>query len=285
MKPKARALEFLPLSEFELELCVELLRHRNNQSLEKRVAGAAIKHSRVFDVAEFILESRRLRNKRRVLALAFERAAKLDDLSVQDARQRWRDRIVCHAMVFPEELAKYRASSKNGGMFDFDAYSVAAYSFDLKFRVAVEPARASSRYGKFDVRVVPQIRSLGDFVDWLFWRAILNFQFSRFAHCCVCDRWVLKRIAGQRSSVTINRIQKQVTSSSVTVTINRIKKQVTKSGINFKNAPLWFGLLPLWPAVCDSQKCKTLFQHVVRGKSPNRVRDFRGLLGSQNTRA
>lgn len=139
--------------------------------------------------------------------------------------------------------------------FDFDAYVLKNTELKIpNFTIEAKRQWKSARRGKWFPAIVPTIESPADFFNWLFLRAIVNFQTSRFAYCVVCGKWSLKRIAGNRSTAVVKKI---------------VECQENK---NLPRAN-FLGKLPAWSAVC-SRQCNIVFQRVMRGKTPRRLEHF-----------
>ena len=103
-----------------------------------------------------------------------------------------------------------------------------------------------------------RIREAEDLFSWLFIRAIANSQLSRFAHCIVCGRWELKKIAGQRTKKIFD-FAKRIFGSSR------------------RDCPPAYLEMPMWPAVCSRSACKVKFHNVIRGRAAFHREQFRGL--------
>lgn len=241
-----------------MRICFDLLRQSGNAwpaKFMRRVARQRLRLEHVRDV-----DVKRL--------VAPEEMQAMNHASLIDVQQKWRDRVVCNARASQDSLRKTR----NRVTFDFDAYALAEFNKstnDLpQFLVRTERVKttASHRMG-LRVFVVPRIKNDGELFNWLFSRATLNFQLSRFAHCCVCDRWELKGMAGKRSTAVPEFLFKNGEG-----TLGRKR-----------DCPNWVYQLPLFAAVCHRPKCKDTFQHVVRGHTPRRILAFKGLMGSPNS--
>ena len=137
----------------------------------------------------------------------------------------------------------------------FDIWAVTGREHVLPtFRLGIRKTGAEDRE-----RIVPILElslvSAEDVFDWLLLRAIANQQLSCFAHCVVCGDWTLKKISGRSSA----------------------KVDYLKNNPQISKWPLFLRKLPMWPALCDDNECKTLFHNVRRGRTKFKVEDFPGL--------
>lgn len=323
MKP-AR-LEFAPLTKSEMSLCLDLLRWPSGKGWPAKFIQH-VERVRIEGTATMALNVQRLvsHDERRALHgdtgkithLASQRRDAENSQSLMRAQQKWRDRVICNDMTVQEQLRKTR----NRQTFDFDAYVLAKLGRGLEsdmphFRIQAE-RKVVTRSGKpkssrktvFTASAVPIIENLGNLFDWLFVRATPNFQLSRFAHCCVCDAWEMKRMGGKRSTAVAEHIAGkgaetlakerlarrglaeidtliQATTDVKDVAKLRKRRSLAQAKVAQaqKDCPAWVYQLPLWPAVCHRPKCKDAFQHTVHNKTPKRILTFKGLMGSPNS--
>lgn len=266
-------LEFAPLTELEMKLCLKLLSWPSGEPWPRKFIRHLDRMGYFLNVQRLVPldEQRGLGgDMSKIMQLAYQRRDAENSRSLLRAQQKWRDRVICNDRASQEVIRQTR----NRQRFDFDAYALAQFGQGLEgdmppFRIQTERKTVtrngrpkSSRKTVFMAMARPMIENFGSRFDWLFARATLNFQLSRFAHCVCCDRWELKRMGGKRSAA--------------------VAEFIAAKGVKM-DSPAWVYRLPLWPAVCHRVKCKTTFQHVVRGNTPMRILSFRGLFGSRNS--
>lgn len=266
-----------------MKLCFDLLKRPSGSPWDSdsirrierrclRIAGVSI----FLDVGQLVSmdEKRKMYGEsKQIVLLARKRQTERNARSLVKARAKWRERIICNDKCSPRILKKTRSRQT----YDFDAYALTKIG---EFRIDPDKQSRRGDMPNFQIHtnwkrvgtrqtaaIKPVAEDFLDIFDWLFLRASLNFQLSRFAHCCVCDRWEMKRFAGKRSAAVAEWI----------AAMPRLKE------LSPGDIPRWVTLLPMWPAVCHRPKCKNAFQHLVRGNTPNATIRFRGLLDSPNS--
>jgi hypothetical protein len=242
------SIKLLPLEDDELNavgelLAAELHQKRNARKMTATLANLILKAPVSISMSvETNAELKRLnpkpwkRSKQVRLVPEKELWASTAVKSLLQAQRKWRNVVHGPSMI------------TDGSKSDFDDFQIESQEgFRLpEFTIENERVHRSRRMFRPTLRI--RIDSAADMFNWLLVRAAINRQISRFAHCVVCGRWELKKIAGQRSARIVEFVKRHPASET--------------GERNLSKWPGYMFYLPAWPGLCSRDACKSKFNSI-----------------------